>query len=568
MTLRLVLAIARVEWLRLTRSRVTFTLLLLVPALQVVLFGLAIRPEAARVSVAVAAPTPESAASVVRKLDADQRFHRVGAVGVPGSAASAVRQGTAEIGIEIPETRSFANLSAPNVPARLIVDASQPTLTSAAEARLLARYWQDKAESFEAGGPEVRIERLFNPDARADWSFLPSLAGVTTMIAMIMLGSLAVSREREGGTWETLQSLPLRPGTILAGKLIPGIILGSVQSILVLTVALTAFAVPANGSIAALIAIVPLFAAAHLAIGYAISCAARTQLAGLQGAVAFYLPAMLLSGFLYPFETLPGWAQAIGNAFPLSHFIRAAHGATLRGDDALSVLKHGLPIAVALAVAVALALAIGRDRSGRARRPRTAFFWLVAGATAMFAFAIPQGLRKVTRAVSGEISLEGVDRQLRAEYPTVTSVDAAALGARIEQRDAPILLDVRSPEEFAVSHLPGALRVDPDANDAEVLKAIGSAAEGRDIIFYCSVGVRSTMLAQRVHAALAKNGAGAIANLSGGIFAWHNADRRLVGVDGKTTDLVHPFDGEWGRLVKRQDRVSYRPGSLEVNAVR
>ena len=112
------------------------------------------------------------------------------------------------------------------------------------------------------------------------------------------------------------------------------------------------------------------------------------------------------------------------------------------------------------------------------------------------------------------------------------------------------------------------LFVDPDANDAEVLKAIGSAAEGRDIIFYCSVGVRSTILAQRVHAALAKNGAGAIANLSGGIFAWHNAGRRLVGMDGKTTDLVHPFDGEWGRLVKRQDRVSYRPGSPEVNAMR
>ena len=244
----------------------------------------------------------------------------------------------------------------------------------------------------------------------------------------------------------------------------------------------------------------------------------------------------------------------------------AAGKATVHGDDAMSVLKHGLPIAVA--VAVALALAIGRDRSGSARRPRTAYFWLVAGAAAMFAFANPQGLRKVAGAVSGETSLEAVDRQLRAEYPTVKSVDAVALGARLGQRDAPVLLDVRSPEEFAVSHLPGALRVDPDASDAEVLEAIGSAVEGRDIIFYCSVGVRSTILAHQAHAALATNGAGAIANLSGGIFAWHNAGRRLVGMDGKTTDLVHPFDGEWGRLVKRQDRVSYRPGSLEVNATR
>ncbi|MBA3054251.1 MAG: ABC transporter permease [Sphingomonadales bacterium] len=360
MTWRIVLAIARVEWLRLIRSRMTFTLLLLVPALQVVLFGLAIRPEAARVSVAVAAPTPESAASVVGRLDADGRFRRIGAVGAPGSAANAVRQGVAQIGLEIPAMRSFANPGAPIVAARLIIDASRPTLTSAAEARLLARYWQDKAESLDAGGPEIRIERLFNPDARADWSFLPALVGVTTMIGMIMLGSLAVSREREGGTWETLQSLPLRPVVVMIGKLLPGTVLGSAQGILVLIIALTAFAVPATGSITALIALTPLFAAAHLSIGYAISCAARTQLAALQGGVAFYLPAMLLSGFLYPFETLPRWAQIIGNAFPLSHFIRAAHGATLRGDSALSVLAHGLPMAAALPVAVALALAIQR----------------------------------------------------------------------------------------------------------------------------------------------------------------------------------------------------------------
>ena len=363
MSWRKILAVARVEWLRLKRFRVTFTLLLLVPVLQVILFGLAIKPEAARVSIAIAAPTPESVAAVVGEIDKDGRFQRIGAVGKPGEAERAVKRGEAAIAIEVPEMRSFSNPRAPIRPVRIVVDASQPTLTSTAEARIEARYWQKLAENADAGGTGFKVERIYNPDARADWTFLPSLVGVTVMIAMIMLGSLAVSREREGGTWETLQSLPLSTAEVMAGKLLPGTVLGLVQAAFVLAIALFAFAVPARGSIAALIVLAPLFAATHLVIGYAISSGAKTQLAALQGAVAFYLPAMLLSGFLYPFETLPRWAQVIGNGFPLSHFIRAAHGATLKGHSALEVLAHGLPMLLALGVASLIAAALHSRRT-------------------------------------------------------------------------------------------------------------------------------------------------------------------------------------------------------------
>jgi ABC-2 type transport system permease protein len=356
MSLRGILAIARVESLRLVRSRVTFTLLLLVPLLQVILFGFAIRPEAASVSVAVAAPTPDSAISVVEALQKDPRFRLVGKVMAPGGAALAVRRGTALVGIEIPELRSFSNPRAPNVPVRIVVDSANPALTSAAAARLEARYWRELAERADAGGPGLKIEYLHNPDSRADWTFLPALAGVTVMIAMIMLGSLAVSREREGGTWETLQSLPLGAGEVMIGKILPGTLLGTVQGAFVLLIGAQLFAVPMRGSLVALIALLPLFAATHLVIGYAISARAATQLAALQGAVAFYLPAMLLSGFLYPFETLPRWAQVIGDLFPLSHFIRAAQSATLRGDGALTILAQGWPMLLALLVSACAAL--------------------------------------------------------------------------------------------------------------------------------------------------------------------------------------------------------------------
>lgn len=362
MSLQNIIAVAKVECLRLIRSRVTFTLLMLVPLLQVLLFGFAIRPDAASVSVAVAAPTPQIASNVVDALREDGRFRLIGRVAAQGTAERAVRRGQALIGIEIPEVRSFSNPRAPNLPIRIIVDAANPTLTSAAEARIEARYWRELTERADAGGVGLKIERLYNPEGRADWTFLPALAGVTVMIAMIMLGSLAVSREREGGTWETLQSLPLSAGEVLIGKILPGTLLGTLQGSIVLLIGVGLFDVPMRGSLVGLLALLPLFAATHLIIGYAFSSRAATQLAALQGAVAFYLPAMLLSGFLYPFETLPRWAQLIGNAFPLSHFIRAAHGATLRGGAVSTVLANGWPILIALQVATLVALVF---------RPRT-----------------------------------------------------------------------------------------------------------------------------------------------------------------------------------------------------
>ncbi|MEY2928099.1 MAG: hypothetical protein RL367_2576, partial [Pseudomonadota bacterium] len=268
MIVRPILAVAQVELIRLMRSRMTFTLLLLVPVLQVILFGTAIRPEPTSVRVAVAAPSAVSAASVIKAIRADHHFQLIGPVLPPGGAATAVKHGEALIAIEIPALPSFANPMAPHVPVRIVVDATNPGLTQAAVARIEARYWRELAERADAGGPGIQVERLFNRDARADWAFLPALSGVTVMIAMIMLGSLAVSREREGGSWETLRSLPVSGFAVMVGKILPGILLGSVQGILVLGIGFALFDVPARGSIAGLATLLPLFAAAHLVIGY------------------------------------------------------------------------------------------------------------------------------------------------------------------------------------------------------------------------------------------------------------------------------------------------------------
>ncbi len=351
-----ILALARAETLRLLRSRVTLSLLVTVPVLQLLLFGLAIDPTGARLPVAIAgAASPGHDAA--REALAKEPGLRLVADGPAGSARVAVATGTAILGIELGATAAE--------PPQIIVDGSNPALTAAAEARLAARYWQAVAGQsiLGAAAEPPRVVRLGNPEARADWPFLAGLIGVTVMIGMVMLGSLSLAREREGGQWETLRTLPFGPATIIAGKLLPWTLLGSLQGTLVLAAAVTLFGVPAPPATIALLALLPLFAATHLLIGFAIAARARTQLAALQGAVAFYLPAMLLSGFLYPAETLPAWAARLGALFPLTPMVAAARGALLQGRPAISVLAAGLPMLVVALVAAAAALhALHRER--------------------------------------------------------------------------------------------------------------------------------------------------------------------------------------------------------------
>lgn len=350
--------IAQIEWTRLLRTRIALTLLIIVPLFQIVLFGYAIRPTAT-VTVVVAAPSPANAETVAARLRQQPGLNVIAKV-APGQAAAMVRQGRAIIGVEVPEVRSFANPLAKVRPLRIVVDASNAALGSAAEARIEAAYWRTIAERADAvqSGPGLIVDRLYNSQSRAEWTFLPGLIGVAVMIAMIMLGTLSLAREREGGTWEALLILPIRRIEALVGKLLPYVAVGTVQGAAVLGLSVFLFDLPVRGPVVALLLMLPLFAAAHLVLGYAIAARAQTQVAALQGAVAFYLPAMLLSGFLYPFEALPRWAQALGNGFPLTHFIRAAIGVTLRGEGWSAVSGHAAPIAVFLGIATLIAVVL------------------------------------------------------------------------------------------------------------------------------------------------------------------------------------------------------------------
>jgi ABC-2 type transport system permease protein len=365
MSVQTIKAIAILEAKRLTRARMALTLLLVVPVFQIILFGYAIRPGGGTVRVSIAAPSPQSARTVEDALRKLPSISVVDAVGAPGAADAAVRAGRAMIGIEVPRIPSLADPTAPGGPILIIVDATDPLMTTAAVARIEDAYNAERVarSDMAEAGPGLRIERLFNPDARSDWTYAPALAGVTVMIAMVMLGSIGIAREREGGSWETFRSLPISSFNLILGKLVPHMLIGTAQGVLVLLTGRLLFGLPLPAATIALILLLPIFAAAHYLIGFIISSRATTQLSALQGAVAFYLPAMLLSGFLYPFETLPRWAQIVGNVFPLSHFIRAAHDAVLRERDIVTVLAHGLPMIAFLAAVLFLAIRACRHQT-------------------------------------------------------------------------------------------------------------------------------------------------------------------------------------------------------------
>ena len=360
--IRQLFGVARLEMLRLLRSPMALSLLLIVPAFQVILFGYAIRPGAGAVTIAVSAPSREEADQLVERLAREHGIRVVERQIAPHSASEAVRDGRALVGIDMPVTRSPDNPGAPTLPLRVTIDGSNAPLAQTALRRMEVVFWRERAlrDRFADERPGLSIAQINNPDLRDSWTFLPSLSGVVVMIATLMLGCLGVAREREGGTWETLRTMPLGSLTLIIGKLVPGTVIGALQGLAVVALARWLFAVPLPANALWLVAVIlPLFAAAHLALGLAISMRAKTQLAALQGAVAFYLPAMLLSGFLYPVETMPRWAQVLGSVFPLTHYVRAARLALLQAGEAGAILSAAWPIAAFLVLAVLLA-ALGR----------------------------------------------------------------------------------------------------------------------------------------------------------------------------------------------------------------
>ena len=361
--LRRTMAVARIETLRLMRDRVAISLIALVPAVQIVLFGYAINLDPKDVPIVIAGsdgPLVERAARIVSETG----YFKIIGDGLPsGAAEQMVAAGRALVGIELPPSADDKGSGDASARARVVVDATDPSAVRPALAALESAYWRKRATTFSLDdGPSIHVDWLYNPERRTAWTIVPGLVGVIVMISMLMLGALTLVRERERGSWESLLATPVDALDALIGKLSPYVVVGAAQGAVVIGLARLLFGLPVSGGIWALLGALPVYAAANLLLGFAFSALAESQMQAMQGAVFFYLPSMLLSGFMFPFQGMPGWARAIGEVLPLTHFVRATRGALLKGEGGASIGYEMWPVALFGLAAAALALAAYRHR--------------------------------------------------------------------------------------------------------------------------------------------------------------------------------------------------------------
>jgi ABC-2 type transport system permease protein len=361
--LRRMMAVARIEILRLVRDRVAISLIALVPAVQIVLFGYAVNLDPKNVPIAIAGSDGFSVERAVRIVGETGYFTIVGEALASGGAERMVIAGQALVGIELPPPPEEEESGGAPVRARVVVDATDPAVVRPALAALETAYWRKRATAFTLDdGASIDVDWLYNPERRTAWTIVPGLVGVIVMISMLMLGALTLVRERERGSWESLLATPVDALDALIGKLSPYVAIGAVQGAVVVGLAQVLFGLPVSGGIWALLGAMPVYAAANLILGFAFSAFAESQMQAMQGAVFFYLPSMLLSGFMFPFQGMPSWARAIGELLPLTHFVRAARGVLLKGQNAAGVAQEMWPVALFGLLAAALALAAYRRR--------------------------------------------------------------------------------------------------------------------------------------------------------------------------------------------------------------
>jgi ABC-2 type transport system permease protein len=331
------------EFLQLRRDRITFAMIIALPIVQLTLFGFAINTDPRHLPTAVvAADASEFTRSFVAALAHSDYFAIVDGIDSEAQADTALARGDVQFVLHIPAgfTRSLLRGDRPDL--LLEADATDPTATGLAlgaiERLARASAAKDLRGPLAALNPVepppfgVQVHRLYNAEGNTQFNVIPGLMGVILTLTMVMMTGLAITRERERGTMENLLATPVQPLEVMTGKLAPYIGIGLVQATIILLAARFVFGVPLAGSVWAVYLAVLLFVAANLTVGITLSSLARNQLQAMQLTMFYFLPNLLLSGFMFPFRGMPQWAQWVGQALPLTHFNRLIRGILLKGN--------------------------------------------------------------------------------------------------------------------------------------------------------------------------------------------------------------------------------------------
>ena len=360
------LAVLTKEFVQMRRDRLTFAMMIGVPVMQLVLFGFAINmdPKGLPAAVVSADQSPFSR-SLVRALENTGYFKIVALPATVEEADHLLALGTVQFVLQIPQDFSRKLQRGERATVLVQADATDPAATSNALAAFtqvsltgLDHDLTGSLASLKAGAPafEIRVHRRYNPEGNTQYNIVPGLMGVVLTMTLVMMTSIAMTRERERGTMENLLATPVRPLEVMLGKIVPYILVGYIQVLVILVAAKFLFDVPMVGSLVLLSTVLVLFIATNLAIGFTFSTIAKNQMQAMQMTMFFFLPSLLLSGFMFPFRGMPDWAQALGEVFPLTHFLRIVRGIMLKGSEAAEIYPNVWPLALILLVVSAAAL--------------------------------------------------------------------------------------------------------------------------------------------------------------------------------------------------------------------
>lgn len=360
------LAMIYKEALQLRRDRLTFAMMFGIPIMQLVLFGFAINNDPKGLPTAILTSDHSALTrALISTIGNTGYFSFTNAVATEKEADELLQRGAVQFIITIPG--DFTRKLIRREQAQIVIeaDATDPATTSGALAAVdraisqtLTREFSGPLALYRTGesSAEILLHRRYNPESITRYNVVPGLLGIILTMTMVMMTALAVTREHERGTMENLLAMPVRPIEVMVGKIAPYIVIGAIQVSVVLIAANILFGVPFVGSFALFGVATLLFITVNLALGFTFSTISQNQLQAVQMSFFFLMPSILLSGFAFPFRGMPGWAQAIGEALPVTHFLRIVRGLMLKGANFEQIASEVAVLLLMLVIVSALAI--------------------------------------------------------------------------------------------------------------------------------------------------------------------------------------------------------------------
>lgn len=359
-------AIVLKEFLQLRRDKVTFAMIVGIPIIQLILFGFAINTDPKHLLTAViSADESVFSRSVLASIKTTNYFNIVEKFKTEAEGAAALARGDVQFVVNIPADFSRKLLRNEHPAILVQADATDPSATGNAINALAALPTYVGYKDFigplshlatQAPAFDMQVQRMYNPEGITQYNIIPGLLGVILIMTMVMMTGLAMTRERERGTMENLLSTPVTPIEVMTGKIIPYIFIGLVQATIILLASYFVFKVPFFGSLVAIYVATLLFIAANLTVGITFSSLAQNQLQAVQLTFFYFLPNILISGFMFPFAGMPQWAQFLGNLLPMTHFTRLSRDILLKGSTWSDLWPSLWPIILFTLVVMTIAL--------------------------------------------------------------------------------------------------------------------------------------------------------------------------------------------------------------------